>query len=153
MSDEYWLISVPGRKEPQQRFNEICQATDRDQLSQNFVFTIPELLKVLDMIDTLNRHIYSFVYLGGHIGFVGRFVWRFGTARWLYRRVRTFEQTPLVLTHDFRVTKKLTQFFFNDILAGDRNRLAENLTVAPNNGRNRNIMQMRCHVIRRAARF
>lgn len=32
----------------------------------------------------------------------------------------------------FRVTKKLTQFFFSDILDGDRNRLAENLVVGAN---------------------
>lgn len=31
----------------------------------------------------------------------------------------------------FSVTKKLTQFFYNDILEGDRNRLAENLIVGP----------------------
>ncbi len=33
-----------------------------------------------------------------------------------------------------RVTKKLTQFFFNDVLDGDRNRLAENLVVGTNGG-------------------
>jgi hypothetical protein len=32
------------------------------------------------------------------------------------------------------VTKKLTQFFFHDVLEGDRNRLAENLVVGPNGG-------------------
>lgn len=30
-----------------------------------------------------------------------------------------------------RVTKKLTQFFFHDVLEDDRNRLAENLVVGP----------------------
>ena len=35
----------------------------------------------------------------------------------------------------FSVTKKLTQFFFHDILDNDRNRLAENLTVGATGGR------------------
>jgi hypothetical protein len=34
----------------------------------------------------------------------------------------------------FRVTKKLTQFFFHDVLDDDRNRLTENLVVGPNSG-------------------
>ncbi len=34
----------------------------------------------------------------------------------------------------FRVTKKLVQFFFHDVLDDDRNRLAENLVVGPNSG-------------------
>ena len=34
----------------------------------------------------------------------------------------------------FRVTKKLTQFFFHDVLEDDRNRLAENLVVGQNSG-------------------
>ncbi|MCC6156368.1 MAG: hypothetical protein IT367_21555 [Candidatus Hydrogenedentes bacterium] len=43
MSDEYWLISVPGRSAPRQRYEEICQVTGRDQLSQNYLFQIPDL--------------------------------------------------------------------------------------------------------------
>ena len=35
----------------------------------------------------------------------------------------------------FRVTKKLTQFFFHDVLEDDRNRLAENLVVGQNGGK------------------
>jgi hypothetical protein len=43
MSDEYWIISVPGKATPQQSYDEVCQATGRDQLSQNYIFKIPEL--------------------------------------------------------------------------------------------------------------
>jgi hypothetical protein len=43
MSDEYWIISVPGKSTPRQSFDEVCQATGRDQLSQNFMFSIPDL--------------------------------------------------------------------------------------------------------------
>ena len=48
MSDEYWIISVPGKSTARQTFEEVCQATGRDQLSQNFLFTIPDL-KVREM--------------------------------------------------------------------------------------------------------
>ena len=34
----------------------------------------------------------------------------------------------------FRVTKKLIQYFFHDVLDDDRNRLAENLSVGPQGG-------------------
>ena len=43
MSDEYWIISVPGKSTPEQNYNEVCQATGRDQLSQNHMFKIPDL--------------------------------------------------------------------------------------------------------------
>lgn len=43
MSDEYWIISVPGKSTPRQSYDEVCQATGRDQLSQNYLFNIPEL--------------------------------------------------------------------------------------------------------------
>ncbi|CAF0906391.1 unnamed protein product [Adineta ricciae] len=43
MSDEYWIISVPGRSTPQESFEEVCRATERDQLSTNFFFNIPDL--------------------------------------------------------------------------------------------------------------
>jgi len=43
MSDEYWIISVPGKSTPQQSYNDVCNATARDQLSQNNMFNIPDL--------------------------------------------------------------------------------------------------------------
>ena len=43
MSDEYWIISVPGKSTPRQSYDEVCQATGRDQVSQNYMFNIPDL--------------------------------------------------------------------------------------------------------------
>ena len=43
MSDEYWIISVPGKSTARQSYDEVCQATARDQLSQNYMFNIPDL--------------------------------------------------------------------------------------------------------------
>ncbi len=43
MSDEYWIISVPGKSTPRQSYDDVCQATGRDQLSQNYIFNIPDL--------------------------------------------------------------------------------------------------------------
>lgn len=43
MSEEYWLIAVPGKPTPQQSFDEICRDTLRDQLSVNYMFNIPDL--------------------------------------------------------------------------------------------------------------
>jgi len=97
MSDEYWIISVPGKSTPQQSYNDVCNATARDQLSQNNMFNIPDL-----KVGTLD----SLVALSDDLA-----------------RLDTYIEG---------VTKKLTQFFFNDVLEGDRNRLAENLVVGAN---------------------
>jgi len=43
MSDEYWIISVPGKSNPRQTFDEVSQATGRDNLSVNYTFNIPDL--------------------------------------------------------------------------------------------------------------
>jgi hypothetical protein len=43
MSEEYWIISVPGKSAPRQSYDEVCQATARDQLSVNYLFNIPDL--------------------------------------------------------------------------------------------------------------
>jgi len=43
MCDEYWIVSVPGKANLRQTFDEVCQATARDQLSVNYMFNIPEL--------------------------------------------------------------------------------------------------------------
>lgn len=43
MSDEYWIISVPGKAAPRQTYEEVCRATGRDQLSQNYMLNIPDL--------------------------------------------------------------------------------------------------------------
>lgn len=43
MSEEYWIISVPGKSTPRQSFDEVCRATERDQLSVNYLFNIPDL--------------------------------------------------------------------------------------------------------------
>ncbi len=43
MSDEYWIISVPGKATPRQSYDEVCEATSRDQLSVNYFFNIPDL--------------------------------------------------------------------------------------------------------------
>lgn len=96
MSDEYWIISVPGdgKSPARKRYDDVCQATGRDQLSQNFIFNIPELkVGTLDSLVSLSDDLAR---LDGYIE---------------------------------GVTRKLTQFFFQDILNNDRNRLAENLVV------------------------
>jgi len=97
MSDEYWIISVPGKSTPRQSYDEVCQATARDQLSQNYIFNIPDL-----KVGTLD----SLVALSDDLARIDGYI--------------------------EGVTKKLTQFFFNDVLDGDRNRLAENLVVGSN---------------------
>ncbi len=43
MSEEYWIISVPGKPNARQTFDEVCQATGRDHLSTNYLFTVPDL--------------------------------------------------------------------------------------------------------------
>ncbi|CAF1074777.1 unnamed protein product [Rotaria sordida] len=97
MSDEYWIISAPGKSTPRQTYDEVCQATGRDQLSQNYVFNIPDLkVGTLDSLVALSDDLAR---LDGYIE---------------------------------GVTKKLTQFFFHDVLEDDRNRLAENLVVGQN---------------------
>ena len=47
---EYWLISAPGDKTPQNTFERLNQATKSggDKLSENFKFNIPDL-KVADI--------------------------------------------------------------------------------------------------------
>lgn len=97
MCDEYWIISIPGKSNPKQTFDEVCQATSRDQLSVNYMLNIPEL-----KVGTLD----SLVGLSDDLA-----------------RLDSYIES---------VTKKLTQFFFHDILEGDRNRLAENLVVGTN---------------------
>ena len=42
-SEEYWIISVPCKSSPRQSYDEVCQATGRDQLSVNYIFNIPDL--------------------------------------------------------------------------------------------------------------
>ena len=69
MSDEYWLISVPGRSSPRQRYDEVCQATGRDQLAQNYLFQIPDL-KVGRWGERSSRHHSNFDRLGRNVGFV-----------------------------------------------------------------------------------
>ncbi|UJR33283.1 hypothetical protein I4U23_020736 [Adineta vaga] len=94
MSDEYWIIAVPGRSTPKESFEEVCRATERDQLSTNFFFNIPDL-----KVGTLD----SLVALSDDLAKLDNYI--------------------------EGVTKKLTQYFFHDVLDDDRNRLAENLTV------------------------
>ena len=40
---EYWLISAPGEKTCQQTFDRLNEATNRQQLSSNWKFHIPDL--------------------------------------------------------------------------------------------------------------
>ena len=63
MSDEYWIISVPGdgKSPAKKRYDDVCQATGRDQLSQNFIFNIPEL-KVQRAVDEETRSYPLLVY-------------------------------------------------------------------------------------------
>lgn len=42
-SEEYWIISVPSKSSPRQSYDEVCQATGRDQLSINYLLNIPDL--------------------------------------------------------------------------------------------------------------
>lgn len=52
MTDEYWIISVPRKSTARQTFDDVCQATGRDQLAQNFLFTIPDLkVRNIQLID------------------------------------------------------------------------------------------------------
>ncbi|UJR13915.1 hypothetical protein I4U23_000921 [Adineta vaga] len=97
MTSEYWVISVPGKASARQNYDEVCRATGRDQLSQNFMFNIPDL-----KVGTLD----SLVALSDDLARIDGFI--------------------------EGVTKKLTQFFFHDVLEDDRNRLAENLVVGQN---------------------
>jgi hypothetical protein len=57
MTEEYWIISVPGKSTPRQSFDEVCQATKRDQLSDNYLFNIPDL-----KVKLMNKR--SIVYYG-----------------------------------------------------------------------------------------
>jgi hypothetical protein len=66
MSDEYWIISVPGKSTPRQSYDEVCQATGRDQLSQNYIFNIPELK--VRLMKLLNSIVCSI-----HLGWYTRF--------------------------------------------------------------------------------
>ncbi|CAF1181941.1 unnamed protein product, partial [Didymodactylos carnosus] len=55
MSDEYWLISAPGKPSPRQTYDQICNATGKDQLSTNFIFNIPDLkVGTLDSLVSLS---------------------------------------------------------------------------------------------------
>ncbi len=66
MSEEYWLISVPGKGTPRQCFDEVCQATGRDQLSVNYMFNIPDL-----KVKLMNKSsVFHFFY---NIGWYTRF--------------------------------------------------------------------------------
>ena len=42
-AEEYWIISVPSKSTPRQSYDEVCQATAREQLSVNYLFNIPDL--------------------------------------------------------------------------------------------------------------
>ena len=68
MTDEYWIISVPRKSTARQTYDEVCQATGRDQLAQNFLFTIPDL-KVRD-IQLIGEN-FNFFHLGWNPRFVG----------------------------------------------------------------------------------
>ena len=63
MSEEYWIISVPGKTAPGQRFQEVCKATKRDDLSENFLFEIPDL-KVCRSIEKKNIFHYHHFQVG-----------------------------------------------------------------------------------------
>ncbi|GFN76154.1 V-type proton ATPase subunit c [Plakobranchus ocellatus] len=61
-SNEYWLISAPGEKTPQNTFERLNQATKsgNDKLSENFKFNVPDLkVGTLDVLvalsDDLNK--------------------------------------------------------------------------------------------------
>ncbi|CAF0737739.1 unnamed protein product [Didymodactylos carnosus] len=97
MSDEYWLISAPGKPTPRQTYDQVCTATGKDQLSTNFIFNIPDL-----KVGTLD----SLVSLSDDLG-----------------RLDTYIEG---------VTRKLAQYF-GEVLEGEKNKLAENLVVGPNN--------------------
>ncbi|CAF4494223.1 unnamed protein product [Rotaria socialis] len=75
MTEEYWIISVPGKSTPRQTYDEVG--------------TLDSLVALSDDLAKLDHYIEG-------------------------------------------VAKKLTQFFFHDILDDDRNRLAENLVLGPN---------------------
>ena len=60
MSDEYWIISVPAKSTPRQTYDEVCRATARDQLSQNFLFNIPDL-KVCETEAFFERTLVGFL--------------------------------------------------------------------------------------------
>ncbi|CAF1622140.1 unnamed protein product [Rotaria magnacalcarata] len=97
MTEEYWIISVPGKSTPRQTYDDVCRATERDQLSVNYILNIPDL-----KVGTLD----SLVALSDDLARLDQYI--------------------------EGVAKKLTQFFFHDILDDDRNRLAENLVLGPN---------------------
>ena len=47
-STEYWLVSAPGDKTPQQTWEKLNKATAQDnQLSVNFPFRVPDLKVML----------------------------------------------------------------------------------------------------------
>jgi hypothetical protein len=73
MSEEYWIISVPGKGTSRQTFDEVCQATARDQLSVNYMFNIPDL-KVILMNKSFSFH-YLFIVFFYIIGWYTRFTY------------------------------------------------------------------------------
>ena len=87
MSEEYWLISVPGRTSPRQRYDEVCRATGRDQLSQNYLFQIPDL-KVRRRRNGAQSRRSNFARLGRNIGFFSLSVRWFRSSRYVHRRVK-----------------------------------------------------------------
>lgn len=86
MSDEYWIISVPGKSAPRQRYDEVCQATGRDQLSQNYQFNIPDL-KVRGNVRSAARISSLRVIVGWNTRFTGCIIGWSRSNWWLHRRV------------------------------------------------------------------
>ena len=64
-SEEYWIISVPSKSSPRQSYDEVCQATGRDQLSINYLLNIPDLkVQSARLFMTFRR-----IFVGRDIGF------------------------------------------------------------------------------------
>jgi len=132
MSDEYWIISVPGKATPRQSYDEVCEATSRDQLSVNYFFNIPDL-KVQLMYESSSKFFFIYHRL---VHSIRSFHFRMISLDLIIisKGINSSHVIDLTINY-FRVTRKLTQYFFHDVLEDDRNRLAENLTIGSNSGR------------------
>lgn len=49
MSEDYWIISVPGQSIARQTYEDVCHATEKEQLSVNYLFNIPDLKVTLTL--------------------------------------------------------------------------------------------------------
>ena len=114
--EEFWLISVPGDKTPQQAWEKLVQSIDN--IANPYKFNIPNL-----KVGTLDQ----LFGLSDDLGKLDSFV-----EKWL----RTFafnisiHKWAFFLCY-FSITRKVSQYF-SEVLEHEKDKLAENLTA--NNG-------------------